>query len=74
MGPSYDEENNALLDSLLKYKADAPEDWPTYPIEVKSEAGMTYLQYNTLQKISYKILYDTFISFEVTQAFLFFLT
>ena len=40
LGPPYDEESNTLLESLLKIKADAPEDWPTYPIEVKGQAGM----------------------------------
>lgn len=39
MPPPYDDENSALLHSLIEYAAPAPETWPTYRITIRGAAS-----------------------------------
>lgn len=39
MPPPYNEENNDLLYGLIKKRASAPEDWPTYSVKIRGQAS-----------------------------------
>lgn len=39
MAPPYNEEDTDLLDSFIESGADAPESWPSYPVELKGQAS-----------------------------------
>lgn len=39
MPPPYDAENNALLHSLIKTNANAPESWSVYPVKIIGRAS-----------------------------------
>lgn len=39
LGPPYKKEDKKLLQELINNRAEAPADWPCYPIELRGHAG-----------------------------------